>query len=65
MSKFYCITFMRLYDDDNTEHKFFCYADTKEEAVQRFCIATDLKKSCIISVHMLQSEYEERSEWET
>ena len=33
-----------MYDDDNTEHRFFCYADTEKEAVQRFCVATDLKR---------------------
>lgn len=51
---FYCITFMRVYNDDNndnTEHKFFCYAETKQEAVKRFCVVTGYKKSCIISAN--------------
>lgn len=65
MNNFYCITFMRQYDDDNTEHKFFCYAFTEDEAIQRFLSATDLKKCCVLSVHVLQSEYERRTEWET
>lgn len=50
---FYCITFMRIYDDDNTEHKFFCYAKTKQEAVKRFCVITGYKKACVISVHVV------------
>lgn len=51
MIQFYCIIFIRQYEDDNTEHKFFCYAQTKEIAEKRFCVVTGYKKSCIISVN--------------
>lgn len=49
--KFYCIKFMRMFEDDNTEHDFFVYAQTKEIAEKRFCVVTGYKKSCIISVN--------------
>lgn len=48
---FYCIIFMRQFEDDNTEHSFFVYAETKQKAIQRFCITTGYKKASIISVY--------------
>ena len=62
---FYCITFMRMYDDDNTEHKFFCYATTKQEAVKRFCVITGYKSTCIVSVHVESQGMEgEQNKWD-
>lgn len=48
---FYCIIFMRQFEDDNTEHSFFVYAETKQKAIQRFCVTTGYKKASIISVY--------------
>lgn len=50
---FYCIKFMRMTEDDNTEHNFFVYARTKVEAKKRFCVTTGYKSACIISVHVV------------
>ena len=48
----YCIVFMRQTDDDNTEHRFFAYAETKERAMQRFCDMTGYTKACVISIYV-------------
>lgn len=50
---FYCIKFMRQYEDDNTEHNFFVYALTEKEAIQSFCDSGN-KKACIISIYVVE-----------
>lgn len=52
--KFYCIKFMRMFEDDNTEHDFFVYAKTKVEAKKRFCVTTGYKSVCIISIYRIE-----------
>ena len=59
--KFFCITFFRQYDDDNTEHKYFCHALNEEDAKQRFCVTSGYKSSCIVSVHIMRQE---KMKWE-
>lgn len=48
---FYCIKFMRQTEDDNTEHCFFCFAMSEEQAIERFCITSGYNKSCIITIY--------------
>lgn len=59
---FFCITFKREIDSI-TEHRFFCYALTKEEAIKRFCDTTGYDKSCIISIHIQRES--EGIKWES
>lgn len=47
----YCIRYMQMYDDDNTEHFYYCYAQDETNAIKRFCVVTENKKGCIISIH--------------
>lgn len=47
----YCIVFKRTYTrGGSTEHKFFCYAETAKQARTRFCTATGLKQTNILSI---------------
>lgn len=53
--KFYCITFKREYiDGGSAEQRFFVYAKTKIEAVKRFCTTTGNRRTCIISVYLVE-----------
>lgn len=54
MVKLYMIMFMRMYDDDNVETKFFCYALSESEAVRRFEKTTGYSKKCITDIYRLE-----------
>lgn len=53
---FYCIKFMRMTEDDNTEHNFFVHAITEESAKKRFCVTTGYSVSCIVSIVEIKGE---------
>lgn len=54
MVKLYMIMFMRMYDDDNVETKFFCYALNEKKAIERFKETTGYSKKCITDIYRLE-----------
>lgn len=56
MLKYYVITFTRTVERCTTEHRFFCYAKNRLQAIKRFCGTTGYKTYCIVSVSVLDLE---------
>lgn len=55
MMHLYIITFLRTYENSKVvERDFYCYAETKQKAINRFCSTTDIKKSFIKTIREVE-----------
>lgn len=51
----YIITFLRTYENNEVaERDFYCYAKTKQKAINRFCSTTDINESFIKTIREVE-----------